>query len=135
MRRDKNVFLICNLKKSNRTYPDTNCTYPDKECGLTKLTKLDDNKGGSIYFCLHSFLEMIRKNPEFLAIITKEGKIDKRMERDIKTAEMMIKNGMPEISCPYCGNKMSGYLVMKLKRIAHCVFCNQFYRVYRAKKC
>ena len=128
MRRDKNVFLICNLKKSNRTYPDTNCTYPDKECGLTKL---DDNKGGSIYFCLHSCLEMIRKNPEFLAI---KRRVDKRRMEKIETTRLIINDGIPEISCPYCGNKIYGYLAMKARRVSHCVMCNQFYRVKRGSK-
>ena len=50
-------------------------------------------------------------------------------------ATKLIKNGMPEISCPNpnCGYKISGWLVMKIKKEHTCFNCGYSFRVLELK--
>ncbi len=49
-------------------------------------------------------------------------------------AKRLIENGVPEISCPNCGYKISGWLAMKTKREHTCFNCGETFRVLGLKK-
>lgn len=49
-------------------------------------------------------------------------------------ARRLIENGVPEISCPNCGYKISGWLAMKIKKHTTCFNCGKTFMILGLKK-
>jgi len=55
-------------------------------------------------------------------------------DRFLFFARRLIENGVPEISCPNCGYKISGWLAMKIRREHTCFDCGKTFKVLEFKK-
>lgn len=49
-------------------------------------------------------------------------------------ARRLVENGIPEISCPNCGNKISGWLAMKIRKRHTCFNCGKTFMILGLKK-
>lgn len=50
------------------------------------------------------------------------------MKEKNKNAQRKINNGIPTVTCPYCGFTLHGWIVMKLRKTT-CLHCNNIYRI------
>jgi len=52
----------------------------------------------------------------------------KKGKSEVKKAQRKTNNGVPSVTCPYCGCILKGWMVMKLRKTT-CLHCNHLYRI------